>query len=90
MLRVRGWSVPDQIEHPPAYLAALLRNVDENDRPGALEEAMLAEERARREWLWQTTFGGRECEHGTLAGDLPHPVDGHLACPMCRRAAAPC
>lgn len=86
VLRARGWSVPDTIEHPAAYLAALLREVDPADRPGALEEAMHAEELLRREWLWQTRHGTRECVHGTLAGDLPHPVDGHLACPMCRRA----
>lgn len=90
VLRARGWSVPDRVEHPAAYLAALLRGVDPADRPGALEEAMLEEERRRREWIWQTTIGGRECEHGQLGGDLPHPIDGHLACPLCRRSALRC
>ena len=87
VLKARGWTVPDKIDHPPAYLAALLRDVDPADRPGALEEAMRAEELLRREWLWQTRFGQRECTHGALAGDLPHPIDGHLACPLCRRAS---
>lgn len=85
MLRARGWTVPDRIEHPAAYLAALLRDVDPADRPGALEEARLAEERTRRDWLWQTQHAGRECVHGYLAGDLPHPISGYLPCPMCRR-----
>lgn len=86
VLRARGWSVPDRIEHPAAYLAALLRDVDPGDRPGALEEAMIEQERARRAWVYATTIAGRECAHGWLGGDLPHPVDGHLACPLCRRA----
>ena len=88
VLRARGWTVPDRIEHPAAYLACLLRDVDPADRPGALEEAMLAEERTRREWIYATTIAGRECAHGWLGGNLPHPVDGHLACPLCRRAIA--
>lgn len=87
VLRSRGWSIPDRIEHPAAYLAALLRDVDPADRPGALEEAMREQELVRREWLWQTTFGDRECAHGALAGDLAHPITGHLACPQCRRAS---
>lgn len=28
-----------------------------------------------------------ECEHGTPAGDQPHPVHGTPLCPMCRRGA---
>jgi AraC-like DNA-binding protein len=84
VLRARGWSVPDKIEQPAAYLAALLRGVDPGDRPGALEEAMQAEERQRREWLWATRFGTAECAHGQAAGDLPHPIDGHVVCPFCR------
>lgn len=88
VLRARSWSVPQRIDQPAAYLAALLREVDPADRPGTLEEAMLAERRVREEWLHQTRFGDRECAHGYLAGDLPHPIDGHLACPMCRRVKA--
>lgn len=89
VLRARTWSVPQHIDQPAAYLAALLRDVDPADRPGTLEEAMLAERRVRDEWLWQTRFGDRECAHGYAAGDLPHPIDGHLACPMCRRRTEP-
>lgn len=85
VLRARGWTVPDQLAHPAAYLAALLRDVDEADRPGALEEAQRVEELARREWIWQTTIGGRDCRHGQPGGDIPHPVDKHLACLECRR-----
>jgi hypothetical protein len=89
VLRARHWTVPHRIVQPAAYLAALLRDVDPADRPGALEEARLAEEKARREWLWQTTFGTRLCPRGQPGGDLPHPVDGHLACVHCRMSRRP-
>lgn len=93
LLRLRGWSVPDTVHQPPAYLAALLRGLDEQqDRPSVTRTRALAAERERRAWVWATTLGTEECPHGYLAGDLPHPIDGHLACPYCRReqrAAAP-
>lgn len=85
VLTARGWSVPRELAQPAAFLWALLREVDPGDRPTALIEAQLAEERARREWLWQTRFSANECPHGQPAGDLPHPIDGHLACPFCRK-----
>jgi hypothetical protein len=86
VLRARRWSVPDRVEQPAAYLAALLRDVDPNDRPGALEEAMVEAERERREWLWRRDVAGSapECEHGQPAGDQPHPQTGVRACPLCR------
>jgi hypothetical protein len=89
LLRARAWSVPDRVEQPAAYLAALLRGIDPADRPGALDEAMAIEDAARREWLRKVTLTGRECEHGQPAGDLPHPIDGHKACPLCRRKEPP-
>jgi hypothetical protein len=84
VLRARHWTVPDRIVQPAAYLAALLRDVDPADRPGALEEARLAEEKARRDWVWNTTFGTLMCPHAQPGADRPHPIDGHLACPLCR------
>ncbi len=84
VLRARGWRIPDEVEHPAAYLASLLRAVDPLDRPGAIEEAMIAEEKLRRAWVW-TTSTGPACEHGQPGGDVPHPVDGHYACSDCRR-----
>lgn len=84
VMRTRGWHrMPDRIERPAAYLAALLRDVDPADRPTALELAMLAEERRRREWIWATSTG-RPCDHGVTGGDIPHPVDQHFACLACR------
>jgi len=88
VLRARRWSVPDRLQQPAAYLAGLLRDVDPADRPGALEDAMHAEESIRREWVWQTTLGGTICSHGHPGGAIPHPVDGHLACPACRAERA--
>jgi hypothetical protein len=86
-LRARHWRVPDQLEQPAAYLAALLRDVDPADRPGALEDAMHAEEKLRRQWIWQTTLGPTQCPHGRPGGNIPHPIDGHHACPDCRIGA---
>ncbi|MBN9620495.1 MAG: hypothetical protein J0H43_12310, partial [Actinobacteria bacterium] len=88
VLTINRWSVPDRIDQPAAYLARLLRDVDPADRPGAYDEAQLAEEKARREWIWQTTFSDQLCEHGQPAGNLPHPFDGHYACPFCRHEKA--
>lgn len=85
VLKARGWSVPDIVKQPQAYLAALLRDVDPADRPGAYEEARREEELARRAWIFETTYGEHECPHGQPGGDLVHPLDGHMACPLCRR-----
>lgn len=82
-LRAKDWTLPGRIKRPAAYLATLLRDVDPADRPSALEEAMLAAERARRGWEWQRATGW-PCEHGAPAGDIPHPASGHIACVECR------
>lgn len=90
VLRARGWTVPAELsaEHDPAgqrragYLASLLRDVDPNDRPGALDEAREAAQ-ARERYRWELAHG-RECEHGKRAGHLPHPAHGRPACPFCR------
>lgn len=86
LLRARGWSVPDTIRQPAAYLACLLRGLDPADRPGAIEAAMLAAERARRADLDARAFGRLpECPHGEPGGDHPTP-DGRILCPSCRKA----
>ena len=85
MLRARNWTIPHQIEHPAAYLATLLRDIDPADRPGATEDAMRAQEKLVREWTWQTTLGPTTCPHEHPGGNIPHPRDQHLACPECRR-----
>jgi hypothetical protein len=87
LLAARGWSVPEQIVNPPAYLAALLKNLSEDaERPSEQRRRRLAIERQRRAWIWATTMGWDECEHGYLAGNLPHPTSGHMPCPFCRHA----
>ena len=86
-LTARGWRVPRELQHPAAYLAGLLREVDPADRPGALDEALAAAERAQRAYERQLIHG-TPCAHGTPAGDVPSPLRGYLACPACRTAAA--
>jgi len=82
-LASRGWRLPRLIEQPAAYLATLLRALDPEDRPGALDEHILAVEEAQRRYERQLVFG-RPCPHGTPAGDRPSPLRGLLACPACR------
>ena len=85
---IRGWKVvPAKLDHPASYLAKLLSGVDPADRPGALDEFMAATEAAGRRHELQLRIG-TPCAHGQPAGDVPHPVHGHLACPLCRAAAA--
>jgi len=85
VLRARNWTIPQQIDQPAAYLAALLRHVDPADRPGAIEDAMNAQHKLIREWTWQTTLGTTQCPHGHPGGNIPHPTHGHQACPECRK-----
>ena len=82
-LASRGWRLPRLIEQPAAYLATLLRAMDPEDRPGALDEHIAAVEEAQRRYERQLVFG-RPCPHGTPAGDVPSPLRGLLACPACR------
>jgi hypothetical protein len=86
-LATRGWRVPRELTQPAAYLAALLREVDPADRPGALDEHMAAVEAAQAAYE-RRLIHGAPCEHGQPAGDVPSPLRGNLACPACRRAAA--
>jgi len=83
-LRARNWTIPRQIEHPAAYLATLLRDLDPADRPGATEDAMNAQHKLIRQWTWQTTLGPTQCPHGQPGGNIPHPIHHHVACPRCR------
>ncbi len=87
VLRARNWTIPQQIDHPAAYLATLLRDVDPADRPGATEDAMRTQDKLIRQWTWQTTLGPTQCPHGHPGGNIPHPLHGHLACPECRRGS---
>jgi len=85
---VRGWNVvPAKLDHPASYLAKLLHGRDPADRPGAVDEFMAAIEAAGRRHELQLRIG-TPCAHGQSAGDVPHPAHGHLACPLCRAAAA--
>lgn len=82
-LRARGHRVPTVVEHPAAYLASLLRDVDPADRPGAIDDEMRAME--RRENAHQLLLAtGAPCPHGRPGGDVPSPLRGQLACPECR------
>lgn len=83
---VLSWKVPTTLDQPAAYLARLLRNVDPADRPGALDEFVAATEAAQRGHELQLRIGS-PCAHGQPAGDVPHPLHGHLACPLCRASA---
>lgn len=65
------------------YLAALLRDVDPADRPGALDQAHAAA--TAREQYRRAVAHGRDCPHGKRAGNLPHPTHGQPTCPLCRR-----
>ena len=82
----RGWKILPQPDHPPAYLATLLREVDVEDRPGALDEQIAAAEAAQRRYERQLVIG-TPCAHGQPAGDVPSPLRQHRACPLCRAAA---
>ena len=85
---VRGWKVvPAKLDHPASYLARLLRGVDPADRPGVVDEFIAATEAAGRRHELQLRIGS-PCAHGQPAGDVPHPVHGHLACPLCRASTA--
>lgn len=87
-LATRGWRVPRELSQPAAYLAALLRPLDTEDRPGAVDEQMAREESAQRAYERRLVFGA-PCAHGQPAGDVPSPRHGRLACPACRTAVAP-
>jgi hypothetical protein len=87
-LATRGWRLPRKISQPAAYLATLLRALDPEDRPGALDEHIAALEAAQRAHERQLVFGP-PCPHGHPAGNLPSPLRGHLACPACRAQKAP-
>jgi hypothetical protein len=82
-LATRGWRLPRRLDQPAAYLATLLRALDPEDRPGALDEHIAAVEAAQRTYERQLVTGS-PCPHGQPAGDVPSPLRGHRACPLCR------
>lgn len=88
LLTARGWSLPDRIDQPAAYLAALLRDADPAARPSDALAAAWIQERQRRAEAWARLRGERpECPHGDPGGHQPHPVTGRLTCPLCRRSS---
>lgn len=87
-LAARGWRLPRELRQPAAYLAGLLRAADPDDRPTVLEDAFRAAERAEDAYRLQLAGAGAPCPHGMPAGDVPSPLRGLLACPLCRQGAA--
>jgi hypothetical protein len=97
MLAGRGWEVPSARvsttkmgrEHryplhcPWGYLAMLLRTLEPTDLT-AQREAIRARRTAQLDYE-QLRRTGPECAHGEPAGDVPSPIKGIQACPMCRR-----
>ncbi len=97
MLAVRGWEVPTArvstttagrqhqypLRCPWGYLAMLLRTLEPTDliAQRAYERTIRAAQRDY-ERLRRT---GPLCDHGEPAGDVPSPIKGILACPLCRR-----
>lgn len=86
VLRARGWSVPDEVRQPAAYLATLLRDVDDRDVPHLAEQAALEAELDRRRRRYAIDFGHlAECPHGIPGGN--ELVAGRAECPLCRRSS---
>jgi hypothetical protein len=92
VLNARGWRVPPpgELQHPAAYLAGLLRDVDPTDRPSVLEDAyeaaMRAEAAAQRaaRRAHVLAVAGR-CAHGVPAAGAGQPSRGVVPCPAgCR------
>lgn len=68
----------------------LLRAVDPEDRPGALDEYGTAVEAAPAAYERSLRYGpyqGRLCPHGQPAGAVPSPQCGRLACRACRASS---
>lgn len=87
VLAVRGHVVPAVLQHPAAYLAGLLRDLDPADRPSVLEDAFRAAERAEDAHRLRIATTTELCPHGQPGGHLPSPLRGWRACPACRREA---
>lgn len=87
VLTARGFTLPDTIENPAAYLAWLLRDVDAEVPPHVWSEIEIQRERDRRTRL-AAIAAAPDCPHGTPGGNLPHPVSGIVTCPFCRRGSA--
>lgn len=98
MLAARGWEVPSgrvtttkagrercyPLRCPWGYLAMLLRTLEPTDLITRREYER--EMRAAQHEYAQLRRTGPECPHGEPAGDVPSPVKGIRACPLCRRA----
>ncbi len=68
---------------PWAYLAMLLRTLEPTDLAAERNHALRTRMAQLRYQQLRRT--GPECVHGEPAGDVPSPVKGVLACPLCRR-----
>jgi hypothetical protein len=84
-LATRGWRLPRELKQPAAYLATLLRSLDPDDRPSLLDEWIAQREAVQRAYERQLVVG-TPCRHGQPAGDVPSPLRGIGACPLCRAA----
>lgn len=87
VLAARGWRLPRELQHPAAYLAGLLRDVDPADRPGAVDELLAERDRAQRAYERRLIYGP-PCPHGKAAGNELSPARGLMACPACRSELA--
>lgn len=83
VLTGKGFTLPDAIENPAAYLAWLLREVDPEVPPHVWAEIEIQRERDRRARL-AAIAASPDCPHGTPGGDLPTAA-GVASCPFCRR-----
>jgi hypothetical protein len=83
-LATRGWRLPRELHQPAAYLATLLRPLDPTDRPSLLDEWIAQQAAAQRAYERQLLHS-TPCAHGVPAGDVPSPLRGLAACPLCRR-----
>jgi hypothetical protein len=84
-LATRGWRLPRELKQPAAYLATLLRPLDPDDRPSLIDEWIAQQEAVQRAYERQLVIG-TPCPHGVPAGDVPSPLRGIGACPLCRAA----
>jgi hypothetical protein len=85
VLTGKGFTLPDKIENPAAYLAWLLRDLDAEVPPHVYEQIERDRELERRRRL-VALRQAPDCVHGTPGGDRLTAA-GVALCPACRRNA---